>query len=166
MKRHDRRDVLKGMSAACASFLLPTEINQKRQAVLPPPPLHVAGKTVEIQVASVSAHTARLTIRPIENGRLLAVPDNGSLVQSASVTPPLRRFSRREHASTVKCGELNVRISYDPVAFVITSAKGEQIQRLTLDEETGVLSFTTGNSPLLGLGEGGPQFNRRGSTDA
>jgi len=166
MKRHDRREVLKGMGAACASFVLPTEINQKSHVVLPPPPLRVAGKTVEIQVASVSAHTARLTIRPIENGQLLAVADNGSLVSTASEAPPLLRFSRREHPRSVKCGELNVSVSCDPITFVITSPKGDQIQRLILDEETGVLSFTTGNSPLLGLGEGGPQFDRRGSTDA
>ena len=166
MRRHDRREVLKGMGAACASFLLPTEINQKRHVVLPPAPLRLTDKTVEIQVASLSAHTLRLTIRPIENGQLFAVPDNGSLVQTASVTPPLVTFRRREPTRVVKCGELNVSVSYDPIAFVITSAKGEQIQQLTLDEETGVVFFTTGNSPLLGLGEGGPQFDRRGSTDA
>ncbi|MGH9742767.1 MAG: glycoside hydrolase family 31 protein, partial [Candidatus Acidiferrum sp.] len=40
------------------------------------------------------------------------------------------------------------------------------IQQLSIDEETGVVSFPTGNSPLLGLGEGGPQFDRRGSIDA
>jgi alpha-glucosidase/alpha-D-xyloside xylohydrolase len=166
MKRHDRREVLKGMGAACASFVLPTEINQKRHVVLPPSPLRIAGKTVEIQVAPVSAHTVRLTTRPIENGQVLAVADNGCLVQTVSAAPPILRFSRREHARAVKCGELNVTVSYDPIAFVITSPKGEQIQRLTLDEETGVLSFVTGNAPLLGLGEGGPQFDRRGSTDA
>src|SRR6516162_4189336 len=104
MRRHDRREVLKGMGVACASFLLPIEINQKRHVSLPPALLRVAGKTVEIHVASVSAHTVRLTIRPIENGQLLAVPDNGSLVETASVAPPLLRLSRREHVRAVKCG--------------------------------------------------------------
>jgi alpha-glucosidase/alpha-D-xyloside xylohydrolase len=49
--------------------------------------------------------------------------------------------------------------------LTITTAKGDAIQRLEVDHVTGVVSFATGNSPLLGLGEGGPQFDRRGSTD-
>ena len=31
--------------------------------------------------------------------------------------------------------------------------------------QTGAMTFALGGSPLLGLGEGGPQFDRRGSTD-
>jgi alpha-glucosidase/alpha-D-xyloside xylohydrolase len=49
--------------------------------------------------------------------------------------------------------------------LTITTAKGDTIQRLEVDHVTGIVSFATGNSPLLGLGEGGPQFDRRGSTD-
>jgi alpha-glucosidase/alpha-D-xyloside xylohydrolase len=37
------------------------------------------------------------------------------------------------------------------------------VQQLRLDEESGELSFLTGDKPLLGFGEGGPQFDRRGA---
>ncbi len=60
---------------------------------------------------------------------------------------------------------MNVQIAPNPPTFTFTNAEGQTIQRLSIDEETGVVSFLTGDSPLLGLGEGGPQFDRRGSTD-
>ena len=40
------------------------------------------------------------------------------------------------------------------------------IQRILVDEQEGTVSFIIGNTALLGLGEGGPQFDRRGSIDA
>src|SRR5262249_613057 len=47
----------------------------------------------------------------------------------------------------------------------IEARDGRVIQQLRIDQQTGSLFFQTGNGPLLGLGEGGPQFDRRGSTD-
>ena len=43
--------------------------------------IHVAGRTVEIAVAPVSAHTVRISVVPIENGKLQPIPYDGSLVQ-------------------------------------------------------------------------------------
>ena len=39
------------------------------------------------------------------------------------------------------------------------------MQQLTVDRKTGAVSFSAGDSPLLGLGEGGKQFDCRGSID-
>jgi alpha-glucosidase/alpha-D-xyloside xylohydrolase len=47
----------------------------------------------------------------------------------------------------------------------VAHASGEGIQGFEWDENSGALSFLTGTKPLLGLGEGGPQYDRRGSTD-
>jgi alpha-glucosidase/alpha-D-xyloside xylohydrolase len=161
--RHDRRQVLKGAAAAaCAALLLP---GKQRAAQ---PGLQAAGQDVEIQIAPVSEQTVRLTVYPVkrdsQDGQSLAVAGDGSLVQS-SWGRPLATLRSLASPRTVKAGKLSVRISSDPIAFTISSAKGSTLQQLKLDKETGVLSFTTGNAPLLGLGEGGPQFDRRGSTD-
>jgi alpha-glucosidase/alpha-D-xyloside xylohydrolase len=59
-----------------------------------------------------------------------------------------------------------LRVSPDPLTFIVATETGEAVQTLSWDQASGALSFLTGNSPLLGLGEGGPQFDRRGSTDA
>jgi alpha-glucosidase (family GH31 glycosyl hydrolase) len=118
----------------------------------------------EIQVASLSAHTVRLSILPVVNGRPMPIPANGSLVQS-SWGPPVAAWRGDVRAQTVTCGELKVSVSPDPLTFSIANAKNETVQRLTVDLATGVVSFASGDSPLLGLGEGGPQFDRRGSID-
>ena len=159
-KRYDRRQLLKGVGAACATFLLPT--NQETAAGTT---ARVAGQDAEIQIASLSAHTVRLTISPIKNGRAIDVPANGSLVQTAW-SKPIATMRAPVQEKTVKAGDLRVAISAEPLAFAIKSASGETIQQFKIDEETGTVSFLTGDSPLLGLGEGGAQFDRRGSSDS
>ena len=51
------------------------------------PAIHVAGRAVEIQIAPVSPHTVRLTVYPLEDGRVSAVPADGSLVRAAWGAP-------------------------------------------------------------------------------
>jgi alpha-glucosidase (family GH31 glycosyl hydrolase) len=161
-KQHSRRRVLQGAAAACAALLLPQEEEGAE------PGLRVAGQDVEIQIASVSEHTARLTVFPLKNlredGQVMPVTGDGSLVQT-SWGPPLATLRSLSSPRSLKTGNLKVRISSDPIVFKISSAKGVALQQLKVDRETGVVSFTTGNAPLLGLGEGGPQFDRRGSID-
>ncbi len=62
-------------------------------------------------------------------------------------------------------GNLIVHAVPEPLTFTIENKKGETVQRLAIDPETGVIQFQTGRSPIFGLGEGGPQFDRRGSLD-
>jgi alpha-glucosidase (family GH31 glycosyl hydrolase) len=159
-KRYDRRQLLKAMGAACASFLLPT--NQETTAGIT---ARIAGQDAEIQIGSLGAHTVRLTISPIKNGRAIDVPTNGSLVQTIR-SEPITTMSGLIQEKTLKPGDLRVAISREPLAFAIRSASGEAIQQIKIEEETGTVSFLTGDSPLLGLGEGGAQFNRRGSSDS
>jgi len=157
-EQHSRRQILQGMGAACATFLL------ERKTSPAVPNLRVAGADAEIQVASVSAHTVRLTVLPINEGKLADVATNGSLVRP-SWGMPIIKVREEKGPETVKSGDLDIRVSTDPLRFTIETAKGERIQQFTVDKETGLVSFLTGNSPLLGLGEGGQQFDRRGSTD-
>lgn len=118
--------------------------------------------SVEIQVSSVSAHTVRISVLPIQNGRVLAVPDDGALLPLGKPTVALRDLSR---AQQIKAGPLRVDVSPEPLAFAVRDAAGVAIQELQFDAGTGELSFTKGDAPVLGLGQGGPQFDRRGSTD-
>ncbi|HEV2616694.1 MAG TPA: hypothetical protein VGU63_08820, partial [Candidatus Acidoferrales bacterium] len=157
-KGYDRRQVLKGMSAACAAFFLPEE-QARTESVL-----HIAGQDIEIQVGSVSKHTFRLSVLPLADGRVGTIPTDGSLLRPSWGTP-VARIRDAGGARTVKCGGLDVRITLAPLTFTIESASAEQIQIIRVDEDTGIVSFVTGDSPILALGEGGPQFDRRGSTD-
>ena len=124
----------------------------------------VAEQEVEIQVAPVSACTIRLSVLPIKGGRVASVPADGSLVQTSWGAPVLK-LRGKSSAGSVRCGELKVQVTSQPLTFTITTAQGERLQRFKVDPESGAVAFETGASPLLGLGEGGPQFDRRGSTD-
>ena len=160
MQLVNRRQVLKTMGGASAALLLPASSQAGANSGI-----RVIGRDVEVQLTSVTANTLRLTISPIVAGQVVEAPFDGSLVRN-SWGAPLLKWRGEAAAPNVRCGELNVAISLDPLTFVISDAKGTKIQRLRVDHETGVLSFVTGDAPLLGLGEGGPQFDRRGSIDA
>ncbi len=126
--------------------------------------LQIAGKDVEIQLTSVSAHTFRLTVQPIQDGRLADIADDGTLLDTAFGSPAAK-FRGSARSQTVKLGELRVAFTPDPLAFDIATAKGEKVQHIQIDRQTAVVSFATGAAPILGLGEGGPQFDRRGNTE-
>jgi alpha-glucosidase (family GH31 glycosyl hydrolase) len=155
VNRWNRRKALQTMAAASATLFLPRALTAAGQS---------AGENFEIQITPVSAHTFRLSILPIEGGKASSIVGDGSLAPASWPAPVLRlrEFSRPE---SVRCGDLNVAISSDPLTFAISTAKGEPIQRLTVERTTGTVSFASGDTPLLGLGEGGAQFDRRGSTD-
>ena len=123
----------------------------------------IAGHDIEIQIAPVSPHTFRLTVFPVENGQLAAIADDGSLVQSSWGAPivKLRGVSKEQ---TVKAGGVSIHIAPNPLSFAIVNAGGEIVQRISIDRETALVTFQTGSAPILGLGEGGPQFDRRGQT--
>ena len=158
--RYDRRGILKGAGAICATgFLWPASND------VSPQNLQIAGRTVEVQILPVSPHTCRLSVLPLEGGQLQPVKGNGSLVQ-ASWGPPLAKFAGAEKEHVVKVGELSVKLSANPLRVVIKNARDEVVRQLTIDSETGAVSFLLEDSALFGLGEGGPQFDRRGSIDA
>jgi alpha-glucosidase/alpha-D-xyloside xylohydrolase len=118
----------------------------------------------EIQITTISSHTFRLTILPLDDGKPVPVSHDGSLVRTDWGSPTAILHEIAE-GRTIKSGEFNIAIAPNPLTFTIANSTGKSIQRLTLDEQTGALSFPTGDSPLFGLGEGGPQFDRRGATD-
>ena len=152
-RRYNRRQALKTLAAATGATLLPARV------------LGQGRPKTEVQITTISPHTFRLTILPLENGKPLQVSYDGSLVRTDWGAPHATVREITE-ARTIESGDFNIAIEANPLIFTITNSTGKSLQRLTLDGQTGALSFATGNSPLLGLGEGGPQFDRRGSTDA
>jgi alpha-glucosidase (family GH31 glycosyl hydrolase) len=153
-----RRQLVKQLLVAAGTLMLP---EQRAAAQTAPRSPHAES---EIQITSVSEHTFRLTLLPIKNGRAGPVPLDGSLVQSVWGNPVsvLRSDWRSQ---TVLAGGVRVHAMPKPLAFKIENAAGQKVQEITVDEKTGAVSFETGNSPIFGLGEGGPQFDRRGSVD-
>jgi alpha-glucosidase/alpha-D-xyloside xylohydrolase len=115
------------------------------------PDFVVAGKRVEIVVATLGPSTVRISLLPAGMARD-EVPMDGSL---ARATFPVRP----------EAGDLVVEHESSPPAIRIERRTGELVQRLGFSRESGAMSFQLGDGPLLGMGQGGPQFDRRGSTD-
>jgi alpha-glucosidase/alpha-D-xyloside xylohydrolase len=161
-QRWNRRQVLQRLVAVSTGLLLPANPQAAK------PFLRLARQDdiddIEVQIVSLSPHTFRLSILPVKNGQVSSIPFNGSLVRS-SWPAPIAKLRGEASAQTIKLGSLALQVSAHPLTFTVVKAKGETVQTLIWDQQSGVVGFVTGDSPLLGLGEGGPQFDRRGSTD-
>jgi alpha-glucosidase (family GH31 glycosyl hydrolase) len=124
-------------------------------------PIVVADRPVEIVVASVSPLTVRVTVVPIDRGRPEGLLDDGILVPSANASALGRR---REAFAPIRAGDLRVRFTTTPPTLHIETPNGDPVQRLALDTKEARITFSLGKGPLFGLGEGGPQFDRKGTT--
>jgi len=155
LSRPSRRKIVQGLGAS----LLAPEVS-----TCATPSLRVAGKEVEIVISPVSTHTFRLTVQSLGAGKAVGIPDDGTLLQPA-IGNSAARLRGPARAQTVKLGDLRITFTPDPLSFTVQTVKGETVQHIQIDNQTGVISFDTGASPILGLGEGGPQFDRRGNTE-
>ena len=153
----DRRQVLKRLIASAGALMVPLRrgFDPSHPAPNPNPVVHIR---------SVSPHTFRLTVFPSNDGQLNPPPTNGSLVEQGW-GPPLAVLQGDWQPQTVQAGGVHLHVSPNPLTIVIEQSQDQTIQHLTIDPSTGAVQFDTGDSPVLGLGEGGPQFDRRGSVD-
>ena len=156
MRPLSRREAVRRLATAGAGLALRDSILHAQSDAI-----QVAGRPVEIAVSSVSPATVRITALPVNQG---LIPDDDTLV-SAAVGRILARRRARSVTAPIRAGNLIVRITADPIAIRIDTPGGASIQRLTLDAESPVIAFLLGKGPLLGLGEGGPQFDRKGIVD-
>src|SRR5262245_29786193 len=123
----------------------------------------IADRPVAIGLAQVSPNTLRLSIVPIEKGEPDSIPNDGLIVGQAW-GPPSTTLTSLAHVEGISLGKLRVTISPDPLT--INAYENQRlVQRLVIDKQTGVISFDITGGPVLGLGEGGPQFDRRGHKD-
>ncbi|HEX7939948.1 MAG TPA: TIM-barrel domain-containing protein, partial [Gemmatimonadaceae bacterium] len=75
------------------------------------------------------------------------------------------RQSDASKLAHVRSGDLVVRLTMNPPTIHVETRDGQVVQRLTLDAAAPGMSFLLPTGPLLGLGEGGPQFDRKGNVD-
>ncbi len=158
-----RRTVLKGLGASGALALPHAVVGAADGA-----PLRIAGRQVEIVVAPIAPWTVRVSVVPVQPGQPAPIPDDGSLIDRHERDRSIigRRVDREGDPVVVTVGgEGRVTISHKPLTFTIEAPDGRLIQRIRIDGETGAFTFHVGDGPVLGLGEGGRQFDRRGSAD-
>ncbi len=154
-----RRTTLKSLAASSLGAVL-----APRATATGAEPIVLGGRPVEIDITPVGDHIVRISIIPLDGGRPAPIPSDGSLVEENWGELATRLTSLAQPFSIeLKSGR--VAVAADPLRVRVDAADGRPVQDLRIDEKTAGFSFQIGAGPVLGLGEGGQQFDRRGSVD-
>jgi len=125
-------------------------------------PIEFRGRVSELVVSEISERTVRLQILPIgADGKAVPVKPTSALIPFAQN----EKLRTREIASPreITIGPLRVTISAAPTKIALRRADGSLVQEFSFEAATnGGVSFQI-KAPLLGLGEGAQQFDRRGA---
>jgi alpha-glucosidase len=156
-----RRDVLKRLGATSAAMFVGGGGSQGVFRGLYTD-IIVAGRPVEIAVAAASRFTVRVTVQPTANASA-PLPFDGALADGDEGKQLARHSS--DPFPPVKAGDLRVSFTSSPPTLHFETKNGDPVQQLRLDEKSGDVSFLLPKGPLYGLGQGGPQFDRKGSVD-
>jgi alpha-glucosidase/alpha-D-xyloside xylohydrolase len=154
-----RRAALKGLTVSGATTLLGSDLVAAQESAI-----QVAGQPVELAIAAAGTRSIRISLAPIQAGRPAPIPSDGSLAPQ-DATPPGIRLTTLTQARSFVVGATRVFVSAKPLTISVEESNGRFVQRIRLDEQSGSFIFEIGDGPLLGLGEGGPQFDRRGGVD-
>ncbi len=115
-----------------------------------------AGQPAQLDIRAAGEHSIRVTLKPVTfKGEF---PFNPALAEREYAEPVI---SLRDIGDPVKgrVGDLNVEVRPSPLRVIVTNAEGMAVQDIIFNEE-GDLAFRVGDSPILGMGEGGPQPGR------
>lgn len=152
-----RRDAIKQLGAASAGFAVSSGVILGQRS-----PIVIGGQPVEISYSAGGETTMRIIIRAAGGGA--AVADTGAVVSPAPArvasinTPPSGRpelFAVNGYQLVFSGGPPTLHVEHG----------GRVVQRLTFDADAPGMSFLLPKGPLLGLGEGGVQFDRKGAID-
>lgn len=137
-------------------------VSHGRPAWAAAPGLRFAGEDVELAISEVSQRTLRLELLPLDDqGRVRPSPPSTVLVPFA-VTERLR-VRELSADKELRVGQLRVIVTAQPLTVSVTTDSGRRVQELVLDDGTRpAVAFRT-DAPVLGLGEGAQQFDRRGA---
>jgi alpha-glucosidase/alpha-D-xyloside xylohydrolase len=151
--------MIKAWGAAGAASLLPGSTRAGADD-----PIRVLGRDVELSVTPVGDSIIRVSILPRESDPAASLDPDGCLVDRAWGDPVLRTAALGD-PRIVTCGDARVTISANPLTIRAQAQDGRIVQAIRLDAQDGSFRFALGDGVVLGMGEGGVQFNRRGSLD-
>ena len=164
--RISRRKVLTSLATTGASALLGGRFAKGSQAAPESGgsgPITIGDQSVEISLTLVTPHTLRVTAAPVlADGTTKPVEKDIVLVKEVWPAPAAKLKSKSPD-QTIPWSNRAVRLSFDPLRVEIQDQSGKLIQRLQLDSGNGAVTFSSGDSPIFGLGEGCRQFDRRGA---
>jgi len=153
----DRRGALTRLGAVGAGALLAPRLAWSGRL------LQTDRRAGRVALAALSSATLRVSVLPELAPGSDPVPHDGALLDG-SWNPELTLPADRTGDATV--GDFAVRVDVEPLRIRIGRPDGRVIQHIELDSASRSASFDLGSGPLLGMGQGGPQFDRRGARHA
>jgi alpha-glucosidase/alpha-D-xyloside xylohydrolase len=81
------------------------------------------------------------------------------VIVAAPATPPILRTRSLQTPQTLDWASLKVKVTPAPLTIAIEDASGKTLQEIKLADDG--ITFRSGALPLFGMGEGGPQYDRR-----
>jgi alpha-glucosidase/alpha-D-xyloside xylohydrolase len=109
----------------------------------------------------VSDLTLQVSLAPLDEkgSPRVAPPSTAFLLRKLQEKLRRRELSRPEE---VQVGKMRVVVRAEPLTISVRDAKGKVVQELAIAEADAAVTFRT-DAPVLGLGEGAKQFDRRGA---
>ena len=129
-------------------------------------PLRFAGQDAELAISQVSERTVRMTLLPKDGAQAESGLDAGPVLVRRPWPEPAFKASEIKSEQTLDLKNHRLTIKPLPLTIDVASKSGKLLQRLSFNEKSGAIAFRLGEGPLLGLGGGGAQFDRRGTFDA
>jgi alpha-glucosidase/alpha-D-xyloside xylohydrolase len=125
-------------------------------------PVRYRGKDAELTINKISDQTIHFVLAPIDeaDGEARSAPPSSVVVDQEATN--LLRARTLEPSKELDIGKFRVVITAEPLRISIRRPSGETIQELLLNNDGGAMSFRA-DEPVLGMGEGAQQFDRRGA---
>lgn len=117
-------------------------------------------RPAELSIDQISDITFRIRLAPLDaQGNPMPLRPSTVLVEQQ----PQNKLRTRaiDSASEISVGKLKLKISPSPLTLTVDNAAGKTVQSLVIGED-GIVKFQS-SAPVLGLGEGAKQFDRRGA---
>jgi alpha-glucosidase/alpha-D-xyloside xylohydrolase len=122
--------------------------------------IRYGGGRAELSVGAVSDRTVQIVLSPLdEKGKARVAPPSTALVRQEP--EPKLTCQELKDVREVSAGKLIVKVTPEPLTISVRGPGDKMVQELTFGAEDGAMTFRTA-APVLGLGEGGLQFDRRG----
>jgi alpha-glucosidase (family GH31 glycosyl hydrolase) len=154
-----RRDAIRGMVSTGTLALI-----KPASTLAQEPALAASSDQVEISLTTISPRTVRITAQLVKDGQTVPLQSDGALLDEHWGSP-FARLRALSGSRILQSGDLRITVSGTPWTLRAEGPAGAMVQELRLDTASSELQFNTGEGPLLGLGQGGPEYDRRGDSD-
>jgi len=146
---------------ACLDQPAGAQNNTPPIATSPEPGLRYAGHAAELAVFPCTPHSVRIVIGPVEDSHPVA-PVDSPMFAPRTWPPAEVRWRSPGPLEEARVGGFKIRVQSRPLVITVLDKKNHEVQVLGIDAASAGFTFRTGSQPILGLGEGGRQFNRNG----